>query len=89
MTDEQIAELQRLANYAIETQRVADEAQAERDFYMIDLTDAGIGDTEIARNAPGDGPEGRMNRVTVYRIVRDHKKRAAKAARDKRHRAGR
>ncbi len=89
MSDEQRERLRELAQRAIDSQATADADLAERDFYMIDLSDSGIGDTELARNTPGGGPDGGMDRVTAYRIVRDYKRREAKAARDKSHRAGR
>lgn len=88
MTDEQRAELGRRAQWAIETQRAADDALAARDDYIIDLSDgtfgAKIGDTEIGRCIPGDDPDGLMNRVTVNRIVNNHKKREAKRLREAR-----
>lgn len=83
MTDQQRAELIRRAQLAIETQTRADDALRERDEYMIELSDAGIGDTEIGRHIPGDGPDGGLNRTTVYRIVNNHTKREAKAKRER------
>lgn len=75
MTDEQRAELQRRADLAIKAQQLADEALQDRDAYIIELSDLGIGDTEIGRCIPGDSPDGTMNRVTVNRIVNNYQKR--------------
>lgn len=75
MTDEQRAELTRLAQAAIDTQKTADEALQARDAYVIALSDAGLGATEIGRCIPGDASDGTTSRQHVHRIVNNYKKR--------------
>lgn len=70
MTDAQASHLLALAGRAISTQRVADDALADRDRYIIELSDAGVSDTEMARLLD-------MNRVTINRIANNYRKRTS------------
>lgn len=79
MTDEQRAELTRRAQAAVDTQAAADRALQERDAYVIALSDAGIGATEIGRCIPGEAADGTTSRQHVHRIVNNYKKRARAA----------